>query len=105
MSFLSNAFPFQAAMPLVHTVAGEVSDLLPTLLGLGLLVALSMVFKPLLVGLMRAALLVLQPRLSLEERGERRTLRGAVLLSRMARDLDCSQPGLAAEMRVLAGRS
>ncbi|MBC7499392.1 MAG: hypothetical protein H7315_02685 [Herminiimonas sp.] len=104
MSFLSTAFPFQLAMPLVHTVAGDVSALLPTLLGLGLFLALSVVFKPLLVGLLRAALLVLQPRLSLEERGARRTLRGVVLLTRMARDLDCSQPGLAAEMRVLAGR-
>ena len=105
MPFLSTALPFQVVMPLVHTVAGEVSALLPTLVGLGLLLVLLMVFKPLLVGLLRAALLVLQPRLSLEERGARRTLRGALLLNRMARDLDCSQPGLAAEMRVLAGRS
>lgn len=73
-------------------------------LSIGLLVTIAMIFKPLLVGLLRAALLVLQPRVSYDERSSRRTLSSVLMLNRMANDLDLSQPSLAAEMRLLASR-
>lgn len=104
MSILSIAFPVQAAIPFAQAFAGTFASVARPLLGLSLLITLGMIFKPLLIGILRAALLVLQPRVSHEVRASRRSLRGVLMLNRMARDLDGSQPNLAAEMRMLASR-
>lgn len=104
MSILTIAFPVQAVLPNVQMIAGEIAPLARPLLGFGALTALFMVFKPLLIGLLRAALLVLNPRLSLEERRSRRTLRSMLLVNRLAQDVESSQPGLAAELRQLAAQ-
>lgn len=97
MSVLSIAFPVEAIAANVLTVARP-------LLGLGLLAALMVVFKPLLVGLLRAALLAIRPRKSLEERSARSMLQSVLMLNRMARDLDHVQPSLANELRAIASR-
>ncbi len=97
MSLLTIAFPVQA-------LAGAVAPLARPLLGLGAIIALFLIFKPLLTGLLRAALLVVNPRLSLDERRSRRTLRSILLVNRLAQDVESSQPGLAAELRQLAAQ-
>jgi hypothetical protein len=104
MSFLTVALPFTATLPAVEALAGMVASAARPLVGLGALAAFAIVFKPLLSGLLRAALLVLKPRQSLETRNERCRFAGARLLQRMARDVDDTQPGLAAELRWLASR-
>ncbi|MGH8806913.1 MAG: hypothetical protein ACREX0_03410 [Noviherbaspirillum sp.] len=97
MSVLSLAFPVEVLAANAITVARP-------LLGLGVVAALLVVFKPLLVGLLRAALLVIKPRQSLEERSALARLRGIMMINRMARDLDASQPSLANELRAIASR-
>jgi hypothetical protein len=100
MSFLSLAFPI-AGLPTAEAFASAVRPLL----GLGAVAALVFTFKPLLVGLMRAALLVINPRKSIEERNAGRLLKSAVMLNRMARNLENSEPSLAAELRSVASRN
>lgn len=97
MSVLSIAFPVEAFAANALAVARP-------LLGLGVLAALMVVFKPLLVGLLRAALLVIKPRKSLEERSQRSMLQSVMMLNRMARDLDRVEPSLANELRAIASR-
>lgn len=97
MSVLSLAFPAEA-------IAANALAVARPLLGLGVLAALMVVFKPLLVGLLRAALLVVRPRKSLEERSQRSMLQSVLMLNRMARDLDRVQPSLANELRAIASR-
>ncbi|HEY0848187.1 MAG TPA: hypothetical protein VGE12_22660 [Noviherbaspirillum sp.] len=105
MSILSIAFPAEAALPAFQAFAANAVSVARPLLGLGVLAAVLLAFKPLLVGLLRAALLVVKPRRSLEERAARRTLQSVLMLNRMARDLDATQPGLANELRSIASRN
>ena len=66
------------------------------------LAGLLLLFKPLLVGLARAGLLVLKPRLSKEERRARRAQRDAQLLQKIINR--AQGPNDAAELRALAAR-
>jgi hypothetical protein len=100
MSLLSLAFPI-AGLPAAEAFASAARPLL----GLGAVAALVFTFKPLLVGLMRAALLVINPRKSIEERNARRLLKSAVMLNRMARNLENTDPSLASELRSVASRN
>ena len=82
------------------------NSLLP-MLGLlassGLAVLLVLVFRPLLVGMLRAALLVVRPRLSREEREARAHLRDRRVLDQM---IACSSgPSDTAELRAIASRA
>lgn len=104
MSILSIAFPAEAALPALQAFAGNALSLARPVLGLGVLAAVLVAFKPLLVGLLRAALLVVKPRKSLEERSERRILQSMLMLNRMAREYETTQPSLAAELRSIAAR-
>lgn len=74
------------------------------LLGLGVLVTLFMVFKPLLAGIMRATVVFFVPRMSLEQRVRKHRFNGVKMLNRMANDYSGSQPNFAAELRNLAAR-
>lgn len=105
MSILTMAFPAEAALPAFQAFAANAVSLARPLLGLGVLAAVLVAFKPLLVGLMRAALLIVKPRRSLEERSARRILESVMMLNRMARDLDQSHPSLANELRSIASRN
>jgi hypothetical protein len=100
MSLLSLAFPI-AGLPAAEAFASAARPLL----GLGAVAALVFTFKPLLVGLMRAALLVINPRKSIEERNARRLLKSAAMLNRMARNLENTDPSLASELRSVASRN
>lgn len=104
MSILSIAFPVQAAVPVAQAVIGHFVGAIRPLIGLGLLIAFFVIFKPLIVGLFRAALLVVKPRQSREQRASRRAVRGVLMLNRLADDVKRSQPSLAAELRTLASR-
>ncbi|MDP5008801.1 MAG: hypothetical protein NWQ13_07425 [Glaciimonas sp.] len=57
-----------------------------------------------LSGLLLAALLLVKPRKTLEQRIAKNKAVGRKLLRRMANDQVSSQPNLAAELRLLAGR-
>ena len=100
MSILAIAFPAEAAVPVAQAFVNAARPLI----GLGILATLLLLFKPLIVGMLRAALLVVSPRKSLQERKAHNNMQGALMLNRMARELDSSQPSLAAELRLLAGR-
>jgi len=104
MSFASILPPLEAALPAAQFVAGTAVSYARPLLGIGMLAALLMIFKPLLIGVLRAALLVVKPRQSLEERTSRRTLQSVLMLNHMARDVEISDPALASELRALAAR-
>lgn len=104
MSILSIAFPAEAALPALQAFAGNAISVARPMVGLGVLAAFLVAFKPLLVGLLRAALLVVKPRQPLEERASRRKLQSILMLNRMARDLENSEPSLAAELRAIAAR-
>jgi hypothetical protein len=104
MSLLPIAFPVQAALPAAEALAGIALGAARPLAGFGALAAVLVMFKPLLIGIARAALLAIKPRRSLEERSQRRTMRGVLTLNRMARDLDATDPSLASELRSIASR-
>lgn len=104
MSLLTIAFPAEAALPALQAFAGNFVSLVRPMLGLGLLAAVLLAFKPLLVGLLRAGLLILKPRQTLEQRSARSVLRSILMLNGMARDLEGVQPNLANELRALASR-
>lgn len=104
MSIVTIATPFQAALPMGQAFFSSAFAVARPLFGAGALMTFVMMFKPLITGVLQAIRLVFNPRLSLEERNSRRTLRGVLLLNRMARDLDQSHPSQAAELRMLASR-
>ncbi|KRB94178.1 hypothetical protein [Noviherbaspirillum sp. Root189] len=104
MSILSIAFPAEAALPALQAFAGTAVSAVRPVVGLGIVAAFLLAFRPLLIGLLRAALLVIKPRQTLEQRSERRILQSVLLLNRMARDLDGLDPSQARELRALAAR-
>jgi hypothetical protein len=69
----------------------------------GAVCALLVVFKPLLTGLVRAAMLVVKPKLSKEEVLQRRQMRDAMLLKRMLNSME-GEPSHVAELRAIASR-
>lgn len=107
MSIAALSFPTAVALPFSRpffaTLGIAVAALRP-LVGFGIVAALLWLFKPLVRGTARAAALLFKPRHSLQERNQRRTLRGITALNNMARELDTQQPSLAAELRLLAAR-
>ncbi|MBV8666279.1 MAG: hypothetical protein JO269_07330 [Burkholderiaceae bacterium] len=85
-------------------LAGPALAVARPLFGAGLLVALGTVFKPLLLGVVRAVQLVFSPRLTLEQRRGRQTLHRVLMLNSLAREFDRYEPNQAAELRMLATR-
>ena len=100
MSILSIAIPFEAAGPVMQAVTSAARPLI----GLSIFAALLFLFKPLIAGVLRSALLVITPRKVLEERKAEDKFQGVLMLNRLARDYEFSQPSLAAELRSLASR-
>lgn len=104
MLLLNIALPIEAFLPTAEALAGSAISMARPLAGLSATVAFLMIFKPLLLGLLRAALLLVKPRRSFEERTFRSRLRTIRLLHRTARDFDERQPALASELRAMASR-
>ncbi|MET3130233.1 hypothetical protein AAKU55_000486 [Oxalobacteraceae bacterium GrIS 1.11] len=98
------------AISLLQAVSAYALDIsllgaLQILLGAIVVAALLALFKPLLVGIARAMVLLLKPHLSKEERLARRQMRDAMMLNRMLNAMDGSAPSHAAELRALASRA
>ncbi len=104
MSIWAVGFPAEAAIPLVETLALNIARAARPLLGLGATAGLLMLFRPLLIGILQAGLLVIRPRLTLAQRSARQKLHDMLLVDRLARHFDESQPNQAAELRALAAR-
>lgn len=100
MSVLSIAFPFEAAF----AFAGVAASAARPLIGISVFATLFLVFKPLIKGLLHAAVLLVSPKKSIEDRRNEDKFKTVKLLHRMAREYDSTQPNLAAEMRQLASR-
>lgn len=79
-------------------------DAIQILLGAVLALSLLLLFKPLLRGIARALLLVVRPKLSKEQRLQRRLMKDAMMLNRMLNAMD-GAPSHAAELRAMAARA
>lgn len=73
--------------------------------GFALLLALAIVFKPLLTGTYRALKMMVKPNMSREQRLARAYYRNAMTLHSMASSNDALQPNLVAELRALSCRA
>ncbi|NEX63552.1 hypothetical protein [Noviherbaspirillum galbum] len=104
MSIFTIALPAHAVLPAFHTAVGASAGIMRPLLGFGMLAAFMMLFRPLLTGLLRAGLLVIQPRATRKERSFRSITEGVLALNRMARDVEAAHPSLASELRAIAAR-
>ncbi|MQR01068.1 hypothetical protein [Glaciimonas soli] len=100
MSFLTLLFAETAwfALPFELT---KITAILWPLLGLAAIAALLMLFKPLLSGILHAALLLMKPRKSLEQRIAEHNATERKLLHRKANDQDGSQVAIATDLRLL----
>jgi len=104
MSFLTVAFPAEAAFPFTQAVIGLIGAYVRPALGLGALMTFLMVFKPLILGVAQAAVLLVKPRKSLEQRLQAHKFNGKRMLDSLANEYSLTQPNFAAELRSMAGR-
>ena len=108
MSLLSITASADAALPALQVFAVQVlmmARLVARLVaGLGVLAVLLYLFRPLLVGMLRAAVLVVRPRVVAEQDTLRRNMKAAAQMNRIAQDIDSTHPSLAAELRFIAAR-
>ncbi|GAC1318924.1 MAG: hypothetical protein NVS3B11_06590 [Collimonas sp.] len=104
MSLFAFALPAEVALFDASALLAAAVAAVRPLLGLGALATLMVYFKPLWMGVLRAALMLVKPRKSLDQRIARSKFNGQQLVRRMANDHALSQPSLAAELRLLAGR-
>jgi hypothetical protein len=92
---------------LLHTAGDAAFSLMPLVRSAGLVLAiaaLALFFKPLLVGIFRALVLVVKPRMSKEQLAARRNMRNARLLQRMTNS-SSGNASQTAELRAMAARS
>ncbi|QGZ40415.1 hypothetical protein IP92_03280 [Pseudoduganella flava] len=82
----------------------SVGDALQLLLACAAVVGFVVLFKPMLRGLALAAVLVVKPKLTKEQRLQRRQMRDAAMLKRMMNSQKTS-PSEAAELQALASRA
>jgi hypothetical protein len=82
---------------------GLIVFIIATLLQILAVAGLLVFFKPLLLGIMKAIVLLVNPRLTKEQKLARRNMRDAKLLQRMIKETD--SPEMAAELRALGCRS
>lgn len=102
MSLLTMVFPFQATMPAVETVASAAVE--RPLFSLAVFAAMLML-KPLLTVLLRRGLFVRTLHAAPQQGAGRPTLENVEMLNNTVRELETSQPNLAAELRSMAARS
>lgn len=100
MQLFALSLPLESIIPALQAMTVVVRPLV----GILMACAFVLVFRPLLQGLLKAALLLISPRKSLPERRQHQTLRGVMQLHRMARDMEQSLPNMAAELRSFAAR-
>ena len=100
MSLLSITASADAALPALQAFVAQVL----MMARLGVLAVLLYLFRPLLVGMLRAAVLVVRPRVVAEQDTLRRNMKAAAQMNRIAQDIDSTHPSLAAELRFIAAR-
>ena len=105
MNFLNIAFPATSALPVAEMAIATLIASARSIVSMGAVLSLLIVFKPLLSGLLRAARLTLFPTRTREQKSARRTLRTMLTIQHLASDLDESSPAMAAELRALSGRA
>src|SRR5437016_5380793 len=105
MTILSLAFPIQTAVSVSQAFIGSIAEVARPLFGLGIFIALAVVFKPSIIRLSRAALLAIKPRETMEQPPAYCNPQGISILKQMASELDTMQPTAAAQLRVLATRT
>ena len=88
----------------VINYVSPVASIVRPMIGFGIIATLLLIFKPLLVGMLRAAMLVLNPRAKSAKKAKSERIKGIMMLNSLARDLDRTQPNLAAELRYMAWR-
>jgi hypothetical protein len=88
---------------LIIQQATGLAPLLGQLARYAAMAAMLLVFRPLLVGMLRAALLLIRPRLSREERAARAHMRDMRAMQNMINS--SSGPSHAAELRAIAARA
>lgn len=93
-------------MSTIISVLQDLSFITAILLALAAVVTVGLLvlFKPLLRGCARAAVLIVKPKLSKEERLQRRQMRDAMMLKRMLNTSECGASH-AAELRAMASRA
>lgn len=96
------------SVSLLQTAIGAAADvqfwpLVRGIASLTGLAALILFFKPLLIGIVRALVLVVKPRLTREERIARAHMQDAQVLRRMINSSQC--PSHADELRAMASRA
>ncbi len=89
----------QAALAPVLDVS--ILGAIQALLGMTFCVALLVLFKPLLLGIARALVLVVKPRLSKEQRLAQRQMKDMMIVKRMLQTMDGSASSQAADLRAL----
>jgi hypothetical protein len=104
MGYLVLGFPLEAVMPVSNSIVGVAATAARPLVGLGIFATLLVVFRPLLSGVMRAAMLLVAPRKSLVERRADAHMKDVVAVNRLARKLESQHPSLAAELRSISCR-
>jgi hypothetical protein len=101
MSFLDIA---TSALPVAQNIIDNAKPLAVPFLGLVILAAILIIFRPLITGMLRAVTMLVNPRLTREQKSASRNLRNMLTIRRIANDLDTSSPNMAAELRALASR-
>jgi hypothetical protein len=107
MSILTLAYPAQEAAAIVQAFSGSIAATLRPMLGAGILAIIgvfAVVFKPVVIGVLRTAQLVFRPKVPTAQIQLLNRLEGVRMLNQLAKDVDATQPNLAAEMRYLAAR-
>jgi hypothetical protein len=109
-SILSFVEPLESAVPAAEDALAMAALMLRTAGGLGALIAMLMLFRPLLTGVWHALVITIKPRLSLQQRilqrqqRQQRRYQSTSMLNRGADENNISQPDLASELRNLAAR-
>lgn len=104
MGFLVLGFPLEAVMPVSNSIVGMATTAARPLIGFGIFATLLVIFRPLISGLIRAAMLLVAPRKSLDERRAEAHVQDVVTVNRLARRLESQHPSLAAELRSMSCR-
>ena len=105
MSLFALAGPTQVALPVLRTSNFLVMGAIRQLVTVALLLAVVRSFRPLVIGTLRALVLLFKPRVPFAVRRDINRLRSIALLNRSAKEVDFRQPNVAAELRALAARN
>jgi len=109
MNFLALSFQSTDNIAFFHdaffTMASFSSDHARAILGLAIVLVSFHVFKPILKGLLHAAVLLVRPRLSRDQKTAQRNFLNMVLIRNMLREREVISPSMAAELSAISARA